>query len=239
MKIFKLDNYINEKLTIQPVSKDRLAYYKKPSVDEITRKFIEDNNLIWNPLSKCYDCGGDVTVSEDIVIDGKLKIRFGKVGGAFDCSDCGLKSLEGAPLEVDCIFCVNNDLCTLEGCPQMIWGDAIIESSGLVSLKGAPIKVYGNFSCHSNALESLEGSPKEVEGFFDCSANCLNTLKGAPQKIKSNFVCIGNEYDEPLTFDDTKFIKVGGNFYYKDTDIEIPDKKPKWLKGKFIDGDIH
>ena len=121
----------------------------------------------------------------------------------------------------------------------MIWGDAIIESSGLVSLKGAPSKVYGNFICHSNALESLEGSPKEVEGFFDCSANCLNTLKGAPQKIKSDFVCIGNEYDEPLTFDDTKFIKVGGNFYYKDTDIEIPDKKPKWLKGKFIDGDIH
>ena len=47
-----------------------------------------------------------------------------------------------------------------------------------------------------------------------------------------------NDSDETLTFEGTEFINVGENFYYKDTDIEIPDKKPKWLKGKFIDGDI-
>ena len=76
MRILKSDIYINEKLTIQPITKDMLSDYKKPSVDEKARRFIEEKNLIWNPLSKCYDCDRDVDISDDIVSDGKIKTEL-------------------------------------------------------------------------------------------------------------------------------------------------------------------
>jgi hypothetical protein len=190
MKIFKSDNYINEKLTIHPVSKDRLAYYKKPSVDEITRKFIEDNNLIWNPLSKSYDCGGDVKVSKDIVIDGKLKIKFGKVGGGFDCIKNGLTTLEGAPNEVGGNFsCSDNELTTLEGAPQKVGGLFNCGGNNLTTLKGAPQEVGGGFYCSRNNLTTLEGAPKKVVGYFYCSDNSNLVLpKEKPDWLDGNFI---------------------------------------------------
>ena len=54
MRILKTEQYINEKLTIHPVTKDRLAYYKKLSVDGKTRQFIKNHNLIWNQATKSY-----------------------------------------------------------------------------------------------------------------------------------------------------------------------------------------
>ena len=102
MRILDSNEYISEKLTIQPVTKDMLSKMKEePFVDEEAKRFIEDNNLIWNPLSKSYDCGGDVKVSEDIVAEGKLKIRFGKVEGYFDCSNNNLTKLDLSKTLVD------------------------------------------------------------------------------------------------------------------------------------------
>ena len=170
MKILKSEQYINEKLAIQPVTKDRLSKFKEePSVDENTRRFIEENNLVWNPKKMCYDCEGDVIVSDDIVAGGKLKIRFGNVGSDFDCS--------------------YNELTTLEGAPQEVGGDFDCKCNKLTTLEGAPNKVGRDFHCSHNELTTLEGAPQEVGEDFYCSYNELTSLEGAPQKVGGDFYC--------------------------------------------------
>ena len=211
MKILNSDNYINEKLNIHQVTKDRLSDYKKPYVDEETIRFIKDNNLIWNPLSKSYDCGGDVKVLEDIVINGKLKIRFGKVGGDFDCSRNKLTTLDGSPNEVGgCFYCSNNNLTTLEGAPKKVKGDFVCSYNNMTSLEGAPQCVGEDFYCSYNNLNTLEGAPKEVDGNFYCSYNKLTTLEGTPSVIGGDFYCSGNP------------------------NLVLPEEKPIWMKGEII-----
>ena len=211
MKILNSDNYINEKLTIQPVTKDRLSDYKKPSVDGKARKFIEDNNLIWNPLSKSYDCEGNVYVSEDIVIDGKLKIRFGKVGGGFYCANKKLTALDGAPKEVGSFFdCNYNELTTLEGAPQKVGGNFSCNGNNLTILEGAPNEVCGDFNCSNNELTTLEGAPTVVGKDFNCSHNELTTLEGAPKEVGGDFYC------------------------YNNSSLVLPKEKPSWIKGEII-----
>lgn len=77
-------NPITEKLNIKPVSKERLgSFSKEPEVDDKTKQFIKDNNLVWNPVTRNYDCNGNVKVNSDIVEDGRLTIRFGYVKRKF------------------------------------------------------------------------------------------------------------------------------------------------------------
>ena len=210
MQILKIEQYINEKLDIKPVTKDRLSkFMEKLYVDENTRKFIEKNNLKWNPLLKGYDCRGGVKVSEDIVADGKLKIRFGKVGGDFNCID--------------------NNLTTLEGAPQEVGGNFYCSANKLTSLKGAPKKVGWFFYCTNNKLTTLEGAPNEVGGDFVCNNNKLTSLKGAPQKVGGDFYCTDNK----LTSLEGAPQKVGGDFNCRNNpNLVLPEGKPSWLKGK-------
>ena len=231
MRILKTEQYINEKLDIQPVTKDMLSKMKEnPSVDEKARKFIEKNNLIWNPNKMCYDCDGDVRISKDIVAGGKLKIRFGNVGGYFDCNESHLTTLEGAPNKVGGYFvCDNNNLTSLEGAPKEVGGGFSCNSNNLTSLKGAPQKVGENFFCSHNNLTTLEGAPQEVGGDFYCSYNELTSLEGAPNVVGRDFYCSYNE----LTSLEGAPQKVGGEFYCSDiSNLVLPKGIPSWLKGK-------
>ena len=211
MRILKSDTYINEKLAIQPVTNERFAKFKEPSVDEKARRFIEENDLVWNPVTMSYDCDGDVDVSEDIVTDGKLKIRFGKVGGYFDCNNNRLTTLEGAPKEVGRNFyCSDNKLTTLEGAPNKVGGIFNCSDNKLTTLEGAPNKVGGIFDCYRNELTTLKGAPQEVGGDFDCTDNKLTTLEGAPQKVGGDFYCSNNP------------------------NLVLSEDKPSWIEGKYI-----
>ena len=190
MKILKSEQYISEKLNIQPVSKDRLVELcKEPEFDDKTKQFIEDGNLIWNTSTRCYDCDGDVEITNDIVSDGKLKIRFGKVNGDFVCIN-RLTTLEGAPQEIGGDFyCINNKLTTLEGAPQKVSGDFVCSGNHLTTLEGAPQEVGGDFICSSNNLTTLEGAPNEVGGNFYCRNNQNLVLpKNKPSWIKGNII---------------------------------------------------
>ena len=117
------------------------------------------------------------------------------VKGHFGCPYCKeLKSLEGAPKEVEssfiCPYC--NSLKTLEGAPKEVGGNfSCPYCKELKSLEGAPKIVEGNFDCSScNSLKTLEGAPKKVEGYFDCSnCNGLKSLEGAPKEVGGNFDC--------------------------------------------------
>ncbi len=118
-----------------------------------------------------FDCSyrddSDVYNSDGNLSDFK-GVRFGKVGGYFDCSGNKFTSLEGSPREVEDFFsCSNNKL---------------------TSLVGAPGKVGGSFWCNDNSLTSLEGAPGDVRWNFECDKNPLQTLVGAPQKIEGRFL---------------------------------------------------
>ena len=243
---------INEKLDIRPVTKDRLSKMKEePAVDEKARQFIEENNLVWNPKTMSYDCEYSIEISEDIVTDGKLKIRFGKVGGDFNCHKIKLATLEGAPKEVggyfDCGFnnlttlegapqevvgrfdCRNNKLTSLEGAPQNVGEDFYCNTNNLTTLKGTPQKVGGSFYCEWNKLTSLEGAPNVVVWHFDCSNNNLTTLKGAPKDVGGDFNCSMNK----LTTIEGAPQKVGWHFDCSHNKLVTLEGAPQEVGGNF------
>jgi hypothetical protein len=147
--------------------------------------------------------------------DGKLTIKFNRVSISFDCSGCGLTSLEGCPKEVGVHFnCKNNKLTSLKGCPkevghnfycsnneltsledgpEKVGYDFWCDHNKLTSLKGALEKIGSDFHCGHNKLISLKGCPKEVGGDFDCNNNNLTSLKGAPEKVRNGYDCSNNK----------------------------------------------
>jgi hypothetical protein len=108
-------------------------------------------------------------------------IRFGTVGGTFDCHSNQLTSLAGAPLTVKGSFwCEHNQLTTLVGAPRTVEGDFTCSQNQLTSLEGAPQTVEGSFWCHRNKLTTLEGAPRTVGGIFYCDAFPLYPGKWNP-----------------------------------------------------------
>lgn len=146
---------------------------RKANPEEYIRVLLKEYYKIESPEIEeekdtyIVNCKGDVTIKPNEKVESLTRdfYRFGSIQGNFDCSGCpNLKSLEGAPQEVEGIF-----YCS--GCPN------------LESLEGAPQEVKGNFYCIGNeSLTTLKGAPQKVEGVFDCSG-CINleSLEGAPK----------------------------------------------------------
>ena len=86
-----------------------------------------------------YNVDGDVELIELVE---KLPCKFFIVTGSF--------------------WCFNNNLTSLEGCPE---------------------EVGRNFSCSSNNLTSLKGCPKSIGGDFWCDDNLYNTKEYRQHKI--------------------------------------------------------
>ena len=212
---------------IEAIEKER-ENYKEKEINRIKSTFT------FNPQTNRYDYDGDLDtdslknfVSEDK--DGFI-INFGKIIGRFNCSYLGLKSIKGAPTEVNGDFncsgnkltslggapqkvggrfwCIHNNLTSLEGAPQIVGEGFYCDNNQLTSLKGAPQKVGEDFYCYKNQLTSLKGAPQKVGGKFDCSYNLLTSLEGAPKKVKGSFICSNNQ----LTSLEGAPQEVGGSF---------------------------
>ncbi len=106
-------------------------------------------------------------------------VRFGTVGGDFNCANNQLTSLEGAPQEVWDFHCHNNQLTSLEGAPQ---------------------KVGDGFYCGNNQLTTLEGAPKRVGEYLKCDNNQLTSLEGAPRIWEGSSIS-GSFDDNPVSND--------------------------------------
>ena len=116
--------------------------------------------------------------------------------GAFLCSHCDLRTLEGAPQKIYGRFwCDNNpNLTSLKGMPQEDISTLFCANCNLTSLEGAPLKIDGSFECSSNKnLTSLKGAPQEGVENLDCKKCNLHTLEGVPKKINGNFNCSNNK----------------------------------------------
>jgi hypothetical protein len=116
------------------------------------------------------DVNGLVTICAKVI--GKIPIQFG-ITERFNCSECELKTLEGAPNKVvkNGFYCSYNLLQSLEYGPKIVYGDYMCRANKLMTLKGGPIKVTGDFSCGGNYITTLENCPKEIGGDFICVYN--------------------------------------------------------------------
>ena len=191
--ILKKNGYLLEDKYMDDMDKelDDIVYNTpKRNTKPITVDYIDSDNY------EDY-IGKYVNVTEDVDLSSlhlkKLPIRFGTVGGYFNCNINNLTSLEGAPKKVGgSFYCMNNKLTSLEGAPKKVGGLFNCASNELTSLKGAPNEVGGGFICADNELTSLEGAPKKVVGVFNCNINNLTSLEGAPKEIGDDFYCIKN-----------------------------------------------
>lgn len=108
------------------------------------------------------------------------------------CNNNLLTSLEGCPSSVEILYCSNNRLTTLQGCPASIielWCD----NNLLTSLDGCSSSVR-NLYCYNNRLTTLEGCPKGLEE-LDCINNRLRSLYGCPESITALY-CLSNPINE-------------------------------------------
>jgi hypothetical protein len=150
---------------------------------EIKNYTINENGFI--------DVDGDVSLYKRNL--SKLPLKFGRVTGNF--------------------YCFNNQLTTLEGCPEEVGGDFTCQNNKLTTLEGCPRVVGNDFWCYKNQLTTLESDPDrilEVGGIFWCSSNQLTTLLGCPKEVGGDFWCENNQIT--IIKDELEFVKIMGNF---------------------------
>jgi len=160
------------------------------------------------------DVDGDVDLSKRGLE--RIPIKFIEVTGDFYCYENNLTSLEGCPETVGGDFnCSHNKLISLEGGPKKVGGDFECARNNLTSLKGSPKKVGDGFYCYYNNLTSLEGCPKEVSGYFSFHNNNLTSLEGGPERVGWHFNCTRNNLTSlvgfPLYFNTDKSVLTKNN----------------------------
>jgi len=153
-----------------------------PTEADLANRVKQRIAVIGNKLKKqgVLNADGSYDFKDDVDIDNlglkniaELGIKFGKVGGYFNCG--------------------NNQLTNLEGAPTKVGGYFYCRYNKLTSLEGAPQEVGGGFYCDNNRLTGLEGAPQEVSGWFDCRHNQFTNLEGAPSKVGGDFWCSHNK----------------------------------------------
>ena len=207
--------------------KKAYGIWKDKKKEELLSKFK------LNPQTNRYDYDKTLRseeLSNLVAEDGDgFTINFGKVEN-FNCSELGLTSLKGAPIEVSLNFiCINNNLTSLKGAPQEVGGNFNCKNNQLISLEGSPTKVNGYFDCHNNQLTSLKGAPQTVGRDFYCYENQLTSLKGAPQIVGGDFYCNNNQ----LTSLEGAPQIVGGHFYCDYNHLTSLEGAPQIVGGNF------
>ena len=107
-------------------------YESFEDIDSICEKYNIKNYTI--------NKDGTVDVNNDIYLNSckltKLPLKFGNVTGDFNCGNNQLTTLEGCPQSVDGYFtCYNNNITLLEGCPRSVGGDFNCGNNNLTKLE--------------------------------------------------------------------------------------------------------
>jgi len=154
-----------------------------------------------------YTINDDLSIDVDDFVDLSqtgleyIPLRFNYVSGGFRCSQNELKSLEGCPQTVSgSFYCSNNKLVSLEGCPQT---------------------VGFNFGCEDNKLRDLEHFP-EVNRIIGIMGNPVDLLvhtfiKNADSFMIEDFV----DYEIVRNRDTVMLDRL--QTFIRDNDLEMPD----------------
>ena len=208
-----LKDYIIESRSILADFEDQVDDFLPIDKFEIN-KFIE----------KHYNCNAPLEISDKPNKDGKYEVstsgnvlvkyslktlshelfQWHKIGGDFFCNSCGIKSLEGAPIEVNGgFYCQWNNITSLQFSPKVVNGNFNCSNTSISSLEGAPEKVGGYFKCSDcESLTSFKGAPKEIEKYFDlCGSIHVKKIDGFPKKIHGDLYLSLWHNDEPDEFE--------------------------------------
>jgi len=135
-----------------------------------------------------------------------------------------LYSLEYLPLKFNYVagffVCTENNLKTLEGCPQTVDGFFDCSHNNLKTLEGSPQTVGGGFGCSDNKLADLEHFP-EVSGSIDIYDNPVDSLvytfiKNADSFLIEDF----NDYEIVRNRDTVMLDRL--ETFIRDNDLEMP-----------------
>ena len=124
------------------------------------------------------------TINDDMTIDVNGTVMFAEIPGGRIPDGIKFNIINGN------LYCNNNKLISLEGCPEVVSNDFCCYNNKLTSLEGGPKKVGRHFHCYRNELTTLEGCPKEIGGDFCCTINKLDNLKympAVPHKCYTDF----------------------------------------------------
>ncbi len=160
-------------------------------------KICKEHNI------KYYTINDDMSISVNgiVVLSYRnlksIPITFKEVSGYFSCSNNQLTSLEGCPETVGGgFYCNVNQLTSLKGCPETVGGHFSCSNNQLTSLKYCPETVGGDFYCNVNQLTSLEYCPETVGGDFSCHSNNLTNFDGLPEFFEQSIYLSRNPVDE-------------------------------------------
>lgn len=137
----------------------KTLYEKLIANEDVLSADMMDDKFIYHALDQVYYMGGVKSISstsEGVIIDGSMSIKP------------GLKSILIPGIKIykvtgDISFHGNNDnITSLEGCPEIVDGHVDINMKNLPSLKYAPREVGGMFRISSNVIKNLKFSPDTV-----------------------------------------------------------------------------
>ena len=114
----------------------------------------------WKKTPSGIEVEGSVKILPFAVQNGKIKYKFTKVSGLFDCSDLQLTSLENCPKEVHNFNCMNNSLRSYQYGPTIVHGDINCTLNQLENFKYFPKKIGGSLLANMNMLEDVEDIPE-------------------------------------------------------------------------------
>lgn len=155
-------------------------------------------------------------------------IKFGIINGDFDISDNELTTLEGCPEEVTGDFlCSTNFLNSLERGPKIVRGHYHCSNNDLFDLTGLAEGIQ-SLTALGNSLENIEGCPQMLTGdFFIASNPGLNSLVGGPNKVDGDYDCSSCA----LVSLEGAPEKVGGFFNCSNNNLESLKGGPKEVRG--------
>ena len=188
------------------------VYESERSLTEQQRKFLD------------VACGGKSSWEQGS--DGKVNIT-----GNFDASSMDLKDLRGIKFGiVDGDFDIaDNELKSLNGCPDKVSGSFNCSSNYLNSLEGGPTSVKKDYYCSNNNLFSLDNIAQDFESLF-ADGNDLSSLGKLPKEVKGDFYI---SYNETLKSLEGSPEIIGQDFICSDCNLETLEGGPKEVKGFF------
>ena len=141
------------------------AFYDPENDKKAIEDWIKDNYKVVGKLTidgLIVNCAGSVAVSNmstDSLTNGLFK--WGKISKNFSCTLCNIKSLEGAPKNVDgdfdCTWCKN--LKTLKGAPQKCNFFVVDDCPMLEDLTYIPKQIHELHITDCRNLTSLDEFP--------------------------------------------------------------------------------
>ena len=141
-------------------------------IDWLDKYEVKNYTLVPNEqYGFAVNLNGNVNLSNKSLIN--IPIKFGEVTGSF--------------------YSYNNQLTSLEFCPETVGDSFWCSSNKLTSLEFCTQNIGINFDCGDNKLTSLEFCPQTVAGSFNCNSNNLTSLEFCPQTVGGNFYCNGNQ----------------------------------------------